>query len=357
MESLTYALELRFFPQHQRRTAFINQLYLLSHSVHCHTLQSRVFPYFLSISAITLFLQFTVTEIDTMVLAYEEEECPGDSVPFLVNRLQFKYQAQLPGSSEGTYHFRIHETPDPHAYRILRVRSGLPQEALRFGTGPSTKPELAYSCTITFQPFSSILDGDLTPVVKSNKSCVDSVPHEVDTDSAIDQSLQRLNISFPDEPNRGSESPEAQSISNNADSVPVASLLTEVNCGSDTLAAQASPNKADIVLHDASTNTTITSPKANFNDFSFNKLNHLSNFSALKHNSVKTDNVLCGKNDASTITSPEQISNVPSCVSHDVHEDGETDRIVHTAESAPARSMISYEPAPVAFGRIIWDYS
>ncbi|CCC08684.1 hypothetical protein SMACR_06843 [Sordaria macrospora] len=222
-----------------------------------------------------------------MVKAYKEAECPGDTLPFLVNRLQFKYQAQLPGSSEGTYHFRIHHTPRPHAYRILRVRAGLPQDALRFGVDPSTRPPLVYSCTITFQPFSSILDWDLTPVVKPNNNCVDSVPQKVDTDSTTICRETSLNVSSSKELNHGSDSP----------------------------AAQPSPIKVDSVP-----------PKANVN---------------------------------STIAGPEESADVFSCVSisDQVDKDGETKLNIHTAKTSPTLPLIPYEPAPVAFGRIIWDYS
>ncbi|KAK1776369.1 hypothetical protein QBC45DRAFT_471860 [Copromyces sp. CBS 386.78] len=222
-----------------------------------------------------------------MVKAYEEAECPGDTLPFLVNRLQYKYQAQLPGSSQGTYHFRIHHTPRPHAYRILRVRAGLPQDALRFGENPSARHGLVYSCTITFQPFSSILDWDLTPVVKPRKSCADSVPHEVDTDSTTIYRRASFNVASSNELKHGSDSP----------------------------AAQPSP--------------------------------------------IKTGNVSCEINAASTITSPKGIADVSSCVSGSYHvdKDGETNLDVHTAKAPPTLPLIPYEAAPVAFGRIIWDYS
>lgn len=93
-----------------------------------------------------------------MLSIYEEAECTGDTVAFHAERLQRKYQAQLPGSSEGLYDFRIDYTPRPHAYRTLRVRAGLPPRTLRFGVKPSTEFELAYCCTITFTPSRAILD-------------------------------------------------------------------------------------------------------------------------------------------------------------------------------------------------------
>ncbi|KAJ4398970.1 hypothetical protein N0V85_006150 [Neurospora sp. IMI 360204] len=212
-----------------------------------------------------------------MVKTYEEAECPGDTVPFLVDRLQFKYQAQLPGSSEGTYNFRVHHTPRPHAYRILRVRAGLPQDTLRFGAKPSTEPGLAYCCTITFTPISSIISWDLFPVVKPNNSCFGSVPHMVSTDSTIVNPMAIVDVSS----------------------------TKEIDHGTDTAALQ-----------------------------------------------------------PSTITSPNAAVDVSSFVSGSYRKgkERETNINVHPTQASPTMTVIEYEPiidyepAPVAFGRIIWDW-
>ncbi|KHE81500.1 hypothetical protein GE21DRAFT_587 [Neurospora crassa] len=136
-----------------------------------------------------------------MLSTYEEAECPGDTVAFHADRLQRKYQAQLPGSSEGLYDFRIDYTPRPHAYRTLRVRAGLPPRTLRFGVKPSTKIELAYCCTITFTPSRAILDlsrpsseaswdsegeYESDPPVDQLSSCSSGrVPCEIETENTV----------------------------------------------------------------------------------------------------------------------------------------------------------------------------
>lgn len=214
-------------------------------------------------------------------------------MPFLVDRLQFKYQAQLPGSSEGTYNFRVHHTPRPHAYRILRVRAGLPQDTLRFGAKPSTEPGLVYCCTITFTPCSSILSWDLFPVVKPNNSCFGSVPHMVNTDSTIVNPMAIVDVSS----------------------------IKEIDHGSDTAALQPSPSKADSVPLKANADSTITSPKA----------------------AVDVSSFVSG--------------------SYRKGKERETNINVHPTQASPTMTVIEYEPiidyepAPVAFGRIIWDCS
>nr|CAE81968.1 hypothetical protein [Neurospora crassa] len=136
-----------------------------------------------------------------MLSTYEEAECPGDTVAFQAERLQRKYQAQLPGSSEGFYDFRIDYTPRPHAYRTLRVRAGLPPRTLRFGVKPSTEFELAYCCTITFTPSRAILDlsrpssgaswdsegeYESDPQVDQLSSCSSGrVPCEIETENTV----------------------------------------------------------------------------------------------------------------------------------------------------------------------------
>ncbi|EGO53247.1 hypothetical protein NEUTE1DRAFT_50929 [Neurospora tetrasperma FGSC 2508] len=136
-----------------------------------------------------------------MLSTYEEAECPGDTVAFHTDRLQRKYQAQLPGSSEGFYDLRIDYTPRPHAYRTLRIRAGLPPRTLRFGVKPSTEFELAYCCTITFTPSRAILDlsrpsseaswdseseYESDPPVDQLSSCSSGgVPHEIETENTI----------------------------------------------------------------------------------------------------------------------------------------------------------------------------
>ncbi|KAK3489057.1 uncharacterized protein B0T23DRAFT_406323 [Neurospora hispaniola] len=147
-----------------------------------------------------------------MLSIYEAAECPGDTVAFHAERLQRKYQAQLPGSSEGFYDFRIDYTPRPHAYRTLRVRAGLPPRMLRFGVKPSTEFELAYCCTITFTPFRAILDlsrpsseaswdsegeYESDPQVDQLSSCSSgSVPYNIKTENTIIDSGPSLTTNF-----------------------------------------------------------------------------------------------------------------------------------------------------------------
>ena len=130
---------------------------------------------------------------------YQEEKCPED-IFFLVDKLQFKYQALLPGSSKGTYNFRIHHTPRPQEYSALRTRAGLPPKPLRLGTKPSTKPSLTYCCTITFTPSSKTIDGEevkeeLAPVCDLNSSCVDGVDIKVEPDSTDGNPNQVVDVS------------------------------------------------------------------------------------------------------------------------------------------------------------------
>lgn len=229
---------------------------------------------------------------------YEEAGCPKDTVRYLANslqHLQFKHQARLPGSSEGTYNIRIQHSPRPHAYRALRARAGLPPKSLRVHERRSPKPEHVYCCTVTFKPFSSFLDQELTLVFDPKNTCVGSGPVKVETDSTSVRQEATVDASSTNEPNHGSSSPEPQSGPFKA-----GSSYSETD--TDMIITNIIEDIVDVVSCDSDSHQKVTDEETNLN------------------------------------VQPTQASLKPMPV---------TDY----------RPVIDYEPVPVAFGRITWDCS
>ncbi|KAK3396208.1 hypothetical protein B0T20DRAFT_358211 [Sordaria brevicollis] len=112
---------------------------------------------------------------------------PEDTVRYLAHSLQqfqFKYQARLPGSPDGTYNIRIQHSPSPQEYRTLRAYAGLPPIPPMSDETRPFRPEHMYCCTVTFKPSSEFLDQELMPVFGPTTTRVSSGCVKVETDSS-----------------------------------------------------------------------------------------------------------------------------------------------------------------------------